>query len=212
MASFKKSELSPDRKYRYTLWRDCADLEMFEGCNDGERGRDSFVQFIGLNPSTADETLDDPTIRRCIGFAKAWGYGALCMTNLFAFRATNPDEMKAFKFPIGEAYYNDLHLYQTAQEAALIICAWGKGGNFLERGKFVVARLKEIAENKLHHLGLNGDGTPRHPLYLPKSYKPILWEHACGKSAAKSAEPGGTNTSNEPLVRSHAKKWGLDHK
>ena len=76
----KSAEFSPDKVYRYELWRIWD--EALPVC-----------MFIGLNPSTADETVDDPTIRRCINFAKEWGYGQLVMTNLFAFRATKPAEM-----------------------------------------------------------------------------------------------------------------------
>ncbi|GHX72979.1 hypothetical protein VCSRO16_3593 [Vibrio cholerae] len=69
------AELSKCRKYRYALWRTW----------DSDK---PFAMFIGLNPSTADEKNDDPTLRRCINFAKSWGYGGVCMANLFAFRAT----------------------------------------------------------------------------------------------------------------------------
>lgn len=154
---------SPCRKYRYTLWRDFHDGDF---CFDTSSPSLGYVQFIGLNPSTADETKDDPTIRRCIQFAKDWGYGALCMTNLFAWRDTDPRKMKAVENPIGENYQNDFHLYDLASKAGLVVCAWGRDGNHQGRGKFVIARLKEVAESKLHHLGLNDDGSPKHPLYL----------------------------------------------
>jgi hypothetical protein len=148
---------SPDRLYRYTLWRVWgADLP--------------FVQFIGLNPSTADETKDDPTIRRCIGFAKAWGYGALCMTNLFAWRATDPGDMMVAREPIGEE--NDMWLKGVAAEAQTIVAAWGKNGSFLGRGVRVKGMISEI--KPLHCLRTIGSGAPEHPLYLPKDLKPIL--------------------------------------
>jgi hypothetical protein len=82
--------------------------------------------FIGLNPSTADETIDDPTIRRCVIFAKDWGYGALCMTNLFAFRATDPAIMKAHPEPVGES--NDGTLEELALSTVVVVAAWGVGG------------------------------------------------------------------------------------
>ena len=78
--------------------------------------------FVGLNPSTADEVTDDPTIRRYIAFAGAGGYGALCMTNLFAFRATDPDDMKAAAEPIGPQ--NDFHLQRLARGAGVVVAAW----------------------------------------------------------------------------------------
>ena len=83
----KTATFSECRKYRYTLWR------RWDGLFAS-----GYAMFIGLNPSTADETNDDPTIRRCIGYARDWGYGGLCMTNLFAFRATLPKNMKAVDF------------------------------------------------------------------------------------------------------------------
>lgn len=125
-----------------------------------------YVQFIGLNPSTADETLDDPTIRRCIGFAKSWGYGAMCMTNLFAWRDTDPSKMKLVPHPIGED--NDEWLSEIATNAGLIVAAWGKDGSHLYRG----IKVKQLLPN-LHCFKLNKDGSPQHPLYLPKAMKPI---------------------------------------
>lgn len=127
-----------------------------------------YAMFIGLNPSTADETKDDPTIRRCIGFAKAWGYGALCMTNLFAWRDTYPAGMKLAADPIGEE--NDLWLQRVAMSAGIIIAAWGTHGNFKSRNEAVIGHLSGFAE--LHHLGLSKDGHPRHPLYLSKACIP----------------------------------------
>lgn len=128
--------------------------------------------FIGLNPSTADETLDDPTIRRCIAFAKAWGYGGLCMANLFAFRATDPAVMKAHPAPIGPE--NDMKLTMLAVDAGIVIAAWGAHGTHLGRGE----RVKHALAAKLHYLRLTKDGHPGHPLYLPKTLTPQLWGSA----------------------------------
>jgi hypothetical protein len=167
------TKFSDDRVYRYTLWRDnlnCGLPLSLDPSPPETRNENFYVQFIGLNPSTADETKDDPTVRRCIRFVKDWGYGALCMTNLFAYRATDPKDMKKFHAPIGEHYQNDVTLQEIANGAALVICAWGKDGNFKDRQRHVVSLLKPTG--KLHHLGLNGDGTPRHPLYLKASTMP----------------------------------------
>lgn len=79
--------------------------------------------FIGLNPSTADDKIDDPTIRRCINFAQSWGYGGLCVTNLFAFRATLPSNMKSAKDPIGPE--NDKSPIAHAKDARIVVAAWG---------------------------------------------------------------------------------------
>lgn len=122
--------------------------------------------FIGLNPSTADETKDDPTIRRCRNFAKAWGYDALCMTNLFGYRATDPNEMKDQIGPLGKD--NLPTIERLAKEAGVVIAAWGVHGTHLDQDKVVRALLTD-----LQCLGKTKDGHPRHPLYLPKSATPI---------------------------------------
>lgn len=162
---------SPCRKYRYTLWRYWPD--MFIGETSSETQAHRYVQFIGLNPSTADETQDDPTIRRCIGFAKAWGYGAICMTNLFAFRATQPEDMKRAQNPAGEE--NKHFLLQCAAEAGLIVAAWGKDGAYGAQDLTVQQWLTK-AGFKLHYLKLNLDGSPRHPLYISAATEPTLWK------------------------------------
>ena len=168
MKSDRQTIFSADRIYRYQLWRDWTEdaLELEE--RDGNNSAKA-VLFIGLNPSTADETKDDPTIRRCIGFAKSWGYGSLCMANLFAFRATLPKDMMAAKDPIGPQ--NDHFLKHLAKDASLIVCAWGRGGSFAGRGIAVCAMLRESGV-PIHHLGLNSDWSPKHPLYLASSTQP----------------------------------------
>jgi hypothetical protein len=131
----------------------------------------TYAMFIGLNPSTADETLDDPTIRRCIGYAKAWGYGALCMTNLFAWRATDPHEMKAAYSPVG--LFNDVYLKQCAEGAGVVVAAWGVHGEHQHRNIVVMEMLTGLA-----CLGVTKNGYPKHPLYLRKDLKPIPYEEA----------------------------------
>lgn len=153
---------SPCRRYRYVLWREWGDL-----LNPST----AFVQFIGLNPSTADETLDDPTIRRCVQYAKDWGYGALCMTNLFAFRATDPKVM--IKEPDPEGPENIKHLADVAAQASVIVCAWGKDGKHQAQDAAVRQYLRCVTGVNLHCLGTNGDGTPKHPLYLKKTLVPV---------------------------------------
>lgn len=99
----KTAKLSDCRTYRYELWRTWDESK-------------PYAMFIGLNPSTADETEDDPTIRRCINFAKTWGYGGLCMTNLFAYRATQPEDMKRASDPIGNKNDETLILLAKMRE------------------------------------------------------------------------------------------------
>ena len=121
--------------------------------------------FIGLNPSTADETEDDPTIRRCIGFAKDWGFGGLCMVNLFAYRATDPGDMMSSEDPVGPE--NDIWLKKLPADAGIIVAAWSNGGSYLGRSKEIVRMLPN-----LKCLKMNKSGEPAHPLYLPSSATP----------------------------------------
>jgi len=158
------TRFSDDRVYRYTLWRDWFDDLFDHGAYAAPKPR--FVMFIGLNPSTADETKDDPTIRKCIGFAKRWGYSALCMTNLFAFRATDPRKMMGYSKPVGPD--NDRWLAATAREADRIIAAWGTKGEFMGRAEEVLKLLHNV-----ECLRKTGQGFPEHPLYVPYETRPI---------------------------------------
>lgn len=126
--------------------------------------------FIGLNPSTADEVNDDPTVRRCIGYARAWGYGGLIMTNVFAFRATDPNDMKAAPDPVGPN--NDRWLIECARTAGLVVAAWGNDGAFQGRGRQVVEMMRQ-AGVQLMCLRTTQGGAPGHPLYLPGKLRPI---------------------------------------
>lgn len=116
--------------------------------------------FIGLNPSTANAEVDDPTIRKCRHFAKRFGYNGFIMVNLFAYRATSPSDMKRAKAPIGPD--NDRWLRFILAASTLKVCAWGNDGVFMDRDRFVTRLGGEF-----HCLGVNSSGTPKHPLYLP---------------------------------------------
>jgi len=155
----RSATFSSCRFYRYELWRSWGDLVTV----------DSYAMFVGLNPSTADEELDDPTIRRCIAFAKSWGYSGLCMTNLFAFRSTEPADMLKAHDPVGEA--NDDHLIRCAVGAGVVVAAWGTHGSHRGRDIKVRALLP-----RLQHLRLTKSGHPGHPLYLPKTLQPVPWQ------------------------------------
>jgi hypothetical protein len=117
--------------------------------------------FIGLNPSTADAREDDPTLRRCLSFARGWGYGSLLLVNLFSLRATDPRALKMASDPIGPR--TDLWLRRAAAETDTVIAAWGNGGLLMNRGMTVHQMLKNPC-----CLGLTALGMPRHPLYCPK--------------------------------------------
>src|SRR5271163_4233725 len=146
---------SPDRKYRYTLWREWPMPE--------HETRQGYVMFIGLNPSTADEVKDDPTIRRCRGFAKSWGFARMCMTNLFAYRATKPRDMMGQADPVGSE--NDKYLSKVAREG-FVVAAWGRTGEFIGRDKQVLSLLDDVYQ-------IGEASYPRHPLYLPKNLQPV---------------------------------------
>ena len=130
--------------------------------------------FIGLNPSTADETQDDPTIRRCVAFAKAWGYGGLTMGNIFAYRATKPDDMVNQGRERAVGPDNDQALLDGAEAAGIVVCAWGNWGRWFQRQDEVVQMMR-AANRPLYYLKLTGDGSPGHPLRLKSSLKPQLW-------------------------------------
>ena len=147
------------RNYRYSLWR-----------NENQSGLEKLVAFIGLNPSTADEEKNDPTVKRCINFAERWGYGGMVMLNLFAFRATDPKVMRAENEPVGPLNLGVIQWF--AERVGLVVTCWGNHGSHLDQYKITVST---ISSYKLHHLGLTKTGQPKHPLYLRADTKPIPW-------------------------------------
>jgi len=148
---------SPCRIWRYRLWRIWDESKPY--CN-----------FLMLNPSTADETVNDPTVSRAISYARDWGFGALHVTNIFAYRATDPGDMLAASEPIGAG--NDRHIEAVAKEAGLVICAWGNHGKHLGRSE-AVRKLLRVAGVAGQCLTITGEGEPGHPLYLAKALRPI---------------------------------------
>ncbi len=130
------------------------------------------ANFVMLNPSTADDMRLDPTCTRAQRYAKRWGYGGLIVTNVFAWRATDPRELEVARDPVGRA--NDRALLRAAREASLVVCAWGNHGSHGGRGARVAAMLRE-ASVALHVLRLNGGGEPAHLLYLPGNLHPRRW-------------------------------------
>jgi hypothetical protein len=174
-------------KYRYRLWREW----------DAQAPK---LAFIMLNPSTADAEKNDPTIRRCIGFARAWGYGAIEVVNLFAYRATDPQELRAAAEPIGKE--NDRHLLAAMERSQTLILAWGNWGSLYQRDQAVLRLLSQqpvsqqpvsqqpvlSQQKRLYCLGKNQSGQPRHPLYLKRTVTPSPFD-----------SPGSTPT---PALRS----------
>ncbi len=152
---YSDAKFSKDRIYRYALWR----------VWDNSLPK---LLFIGLNPSTADEINDDPTMRRCIRFSKDLGYGGFIMGNIFAYRSTDPKKLREIKNPIGSR--NNFWLKKLHKEAGNTIAAWGTHGEYLNRGDDVVKLL-----GSLDCLRITKEGFPSHPLYLPSNLKPIKY-------------------------------------
>jgi hypothetical protein len=153
------ADLSSDLTYRYLLWRRWA---VGPAC-----------LFIMLNPSTADDAMDDPTIRRCIGFAREWGYASLEVANLFAVRATRPGVLYRHPDPIGER--NDECLREASRRCDRVVCAWGNHGRLAGRGTRVLAGLLSMRVRPWC-LGLTKSGQPIHPLYQPVGKLPTrIW-------------------------------------
>lgn len=153
-SSFEGAMFSADRRHRYTLWRRW-------WVPDGG-GR--LLAFCGLNPSTADETKNDPTVKRCINRAKRMGYDGMIMLNIFAYRSTDPHGLLEVPDPVGEL--NDEVLRVVAGGAAGVLACWGTHGTINGRGAFVLKLLKQTAK-RLSVLDWTKDGHPKHPLYHP---------------------------------------------
>lgn len=146
----REAVFSVSGKYRYLLrivWNETLPL----------------CQFIGLNPSTADESQDDPTLRRCKSFARRWGHGGLLMTNVFAFRATDPDVMMRQIDPVGPNNHD--FILEAAKQCSTIVAAWGNDGAYGQWG-FHVQILLQNAHHRVHCFKFTKTGQPYHPLYV----------------------------------------------
>ncbi len=148
----QKARFSRCRRYRYSLERRW-------------KSGSGKVLFIGLNPSTADHHQDDPTIRRCVRFARDWGFAAMEVVNLFAYRATYPADLKAAADPVGPA--NDRWINRCHQQADLTVACWGNDGAFLDRASKIRQKLDD-----LHCLQMNRSAEPAHPLYMRAELRP----------------------------------------
>jgi hypothetical protein len=144
----------PTGTYRYSLWRSW----------DESAPR---IGFVMLNPNCADAVRDDPTIRRCIGFARSWNFGGLEVVNLFAYRTAHPIELRRVCDPIGAE--NDAYLATLSQRVDQIVLAWGNGGKLQNRDRTVLSLLSPA---NLCCLGMTQSGQPRHPLYLRRDVMP----------------------------------------
>ena len=144
--------LSLDGMYRYRLTRRWGD-------DDG-----ATVTWVMLNPSTADGTTDDPTIRRCVGFARSWGFDAMHVVNLFAFRATDPKALHTADDAVGPL--NHRHVRLAIDMSAAVVCAWGANARKVPQFRHA-PNVRDIAgRTPIYCLGTTKDGSPRHPLYV----------------------------------------------
>lgn len=145
----KAAEFSPCGMYRYTLTRIWNEYK-------------PLANWCALNPSTADDKEDDPTITREIRFSQAFGFGGFIKTNIFAYRSTNRKVLRMLRDPIGPE--NDEYIRAVAAKCDTIIAAWGNDGDIKGRGSWVFHKL--LAGRKVYCLGVNANGHPKHPLYL----------------------------------------------
>jgi hypothetical protein len=151
-------------RYRFRLWR--------------KWGDGPTANFVMLNPSTADDLDNDPTVERCRARAARAGYGMLIVTNLFAWRATDPKELLAVAAPIQPANMldNDLAILEAAAESKIVVCGWGNHGTLLGRSQTVLKMLRRQFPDKLHCLAITGKGEPGHPLYLSYNLQPVFFK------------------------------------
>lgn len=158
-AVFDRSE-----RYRYALGR---------RWDDGGRS----VCFCLLNPSTADASVLDPTLTRCYGYARGWGFNAFEVTNAFALRSTDPNGLRQVEDPVGPG--NDEHIVEIARASDLVVVGWGTHARLGDRHARLIGLLSGVCT--LTCLGVTKDGYPKHPLYLRKDLTPVAY-----------GAPGGT--------------------
>lgn len=160
MSIAKQAAISPCETYRWALRRIWL------------AGAPRLV-FVGLNPSTADAQENDPTLCRLIDFARRWGYGSLSVVNLFAFRSSSPLALKKAADPIGPECDAWIRRELDHAEVDAVLVGWGVGGKLFGRSVEVRAMLARLEKARVVCLGTNGDGSPKHPLYLPTFARPV---------------------------------------
>lgn len=174
----RTTDLVVPPSYRYRLSRDVEPL----------LGR-GVVLFVMLNPSTADDQVDDPTIRRCIGFARRWGYARLEVRNLFALRSTEPAGLLRVEDPVGPD--NDAAIDEGLRIASTVVVAWGSVSRpwaWAARAEAVLARM---APREVLCFGCNADGSPRHPLYEPNHAVPVIYQYGARRRTDAPASDRG---------------------
>jgi len=152
-------------QYRYALWRIW--------------GEGPLATFVMLNPSTADEATNDPTVERCERRARAMGFDGVRVANIFALRSTDPRVLYGHPDPVGPL--NDAAIMEAVRDAGMVICAWGGHGNLHGRGQAVGDLLRQHGLD-LHCLAVNADGTPQHPLYIGYEQRPKPWKTSTSRT------------------------------
>ena len=190
------------RNYRYHLERKWSAFE-------------PIMIFAMLNPSTADAFSDDPTIRRCIGFAKRWGYGGVGILNLYALRSTDPAQLLKAEDPEGpdNAEYWQQQITDTStynwdrfrRRQVCVVCAWGAHPAARRKAPAYIDLLKRQGQNAaLWCMGTTKDGLPRHPLYMPGNSRlcpyPAKWEAATDARTRPGHYPNRTASARSSLV------------
>jgi hypothetical protein len=164
LAGERGAHISDCGTYRYRLWR------------EWDRSKPTLA-FLMLNPSTADHLSDDPTITRCMSRAIAGRYGRLEVANLYPLRATDPAELLTHPDPLGPIGTADGAVLDAIDRASMVICAWGAHPAAAPRAADLMHIIRITGmRNKLYHLGLNKDGSPKHPLYIAASMRPKPFE------------------------------------
>jgi len=160
------AEFDIEKKYRFLLWRKWKWGDMIV--------RPKMVNFIMLNPSTADAETNDPTVERCQRRAQMMGYDGVYVTNLFAYRATDPKALKKVLDPVGKG--NDKTILSVALASDMVIYAWGAGGHYLGRDNEIMTLLR-TRNIFAYAIARNSDGAPKHPLYTSYELQPTLIEN-----------------------------------
>jgi len=163
------AQFSDCRVWRWSLWR--------QWCEPGLAAMKGMVAFVGLNPSTADEHVEDPTVRRCIRFSRGWGGCGLVMLNAYGLRSTDPAGLWSVADPVGDR--NDAAISQWVRRCRMVVCAWGVHCK-PNRAQEVVDLIRAAGRQPMC-LGVTKDGAPKHPLYLRSELLPVPYD----KSAAK---------------------------
>ena len=158
---------SPCQQYRYVLRRQWAPAQARHT-----------IMFLMLNPSTATEDVDDPTVRKCRNYARQWGYNTLLVGNIMAFRATDPSLLRGIAEPVGPD--NLAHLREMLSNKPRLVCAWGRVPKRFQYAEQAVIQLIRDVGATPYVLQLNSSGGPWHPLYLPLAIEePLLWTPSC---------------------------------